>query len=84
MCAGLESIPAVARLILSRALEPVSPVGNRPKADVAPQADGAMMYSDRVSECSPMCLPTGPACGDLRSLNFEKDDIGVGADAIVK
>ncbi len=84
MYAGLASIPAEASFILSRPLEPVSPVGNRPKADVAPQDDGAMMYSVRVSECSPMCLPTGPACGDLRSLNFEKDDIGVGADAIVK
>ena len=36
MYAGLESIPAEAHLILSRALEPVSPVGNRPKADAAP------------------------------------------------
>jgi hypothetical protein len=37
MYAVVEPIPAEARLILSRALETVIPVGNRPKSDAAPQ-----------------------------------------------
>ena len=77
MYAGLESIPDEASLILSCAVEPVSPVANRPKADAAPQVwrqfshfsrTGSLQY--RLHEPSLRLAIGGPILGESQCGSF--------------